>query len=79
MRYGDWLLLDEINLASDESLACVHAVIDASLCADEDERVFYENANAQPVKIHSNFRLFACMNPATDSGKRNVTQSIRNR
>lgn len=29
MREGDWVLLDEINLASYETLTCVLAVIDA--------------------------------------------------
>lgn len=29
--------------------------------------------------VHPNFRLFACMNPATDAGKRRLPPSIRTR
>lgn len=35
--------------------------------------------NAEPLVRHSDFRLFACMNPATDVGKRNLPLGIRNR
>lgn len=34
---------------------------------------------AEPLVRHSDFRLFACMNPATDVGKRNLPLGIRNR
>ncbi|KAK5976327.1 VWFA domain-containing protein [Trichostrongylus colubriformis] len=30
-------------------------------------------------KVHPNFRLFACMNPATDAGKRRLPASVRTR
>ncbi|CAI4227621.1 unnamed protein product [Auanema sp. JU1783] len=54
---GNWLLIDEINLASPECLdAIVHAIAS---------------------KSHPNFRLFACMNPATDAGKRRLPPSVR--
>ncbi|VDN03465.1 unnamed protein product [Thelazia callipaeda] len=58
---GDWLLIDEINLATPE---CLDAVVNLT----EDTR-----------SKHSNFRLFACMNPASDIGKRNLPYGIRNR
>lgn len=35
--------------------------------------------HAEPLVRHSDFRLFACMNPATDVGKRNLPLGIRNR
>lgn len=35
--------------------------------------------STEPTAVHSNFRLFACMNPATDVGKRNLPTGIRNR
>ncbi|KAH9415304.1 AAA ATPase midasin [Dermatophagoides pteronyssinus] len=31
------------------------------------------------IKVHKNFRLFACMNPATDVGKKELPIKIRNR
>ncbi|KAI8847260.1 P-loop containing nucleoside triphosphate hydrolase protein [Chytridium lagenaria] len=46
---GDWVLLDEVNLASSETLE------------------------------HPNFRIFACMNPATDAGKRDLPPGILSR
>ncbi|CAG2222307.1 MDN1 [Mytilus edulis] len=33
----------------------------------------------EPVKRHKNFQLFACMNPATDVGKKDLPIGIRNR
>ena len=33
----------------------------------------------QPIVRHEDFRLFACMNPATDVGKKTLPGSIRNR
>ena len=38
------------------------------LCSDYD-----------PIVRHEDFRLFACMNPATDVGKKVLPNSIRNR
>lgn len=33
----------------------------------------------EPVKRNSNFRLFACMNPPNDVGKRELPPGLRNR
>uniref|UniRef100_A0A915Q716 Midasin n=1 Tax=Setaria digitata TaxID=48799 RepID=A0A915Q716_9BILA len=58
---GEWLLVDEINLATPECLdSIVHLI---------------EN----PESRHPDFRLFACMNPANDIGKRNIPAGIRSR
>jgi len=32
-----------------------------------------------PIVRHADFRLFACMNPATDVGKKDLPLGIRNR
>ncbi len=32
-----------------------------------------------PIVRHDNFRLFACMNPATDVGKKDLSAGVRNR
>lgn len=37
------------------------------------------NRNMDPVIRHPNFRLFACMNPATDVGKKDLTPGVRSR
>lgn len=36
-------------------------------------------SDIEPVKRHPDFRLFACMNPATDVGKKDLSPGIRNR
>uniref|UniRef100_A0AAF5PSU8 Midasin n=2 Tax=Wuchereria bancrofti TaxID=6293 RepID=A0AAF5PSU8_WUCBA len=58
---GEWLLVDEINLATPE---CLDSVV--RLTEDPESR-------------HPDFRLFACMNPASDVGKRNLPPGIRSR
>ena len=35
--------------------------------------------DADPIVRHDGFRLFACMNPATDVGKRDLPPGVRNR
>ncbi|MFH4981499.1 hypothetical protein AB6A40_008208 [Gnathostoma spinigerum] len=60
-EHGDWLLVDEINLASSE---CLDALM--NLLEDSYHK-------------HPKFRLFACMNPVTDIGKKNLPLSVRSR
>ena len=35
--------------------------------------------DSQPITRHPDFRLFACMNPATDVGKKDLPPGVRNR
>eukprot|EP01018_Ginkgo_biloba_P038909 Gb_21123 [translate_table: standard] len=75
MRNGHWLLLDEINLAPPETLQRLSGVLEGekgSFCLTEKGDVEY-------VTRHPDFRIFACMNPATDVGKRDLPFSIKNR
>ena len=39
----------------------------------------YEKGDYQSVPRHPDFRLFACMNPATDTGKHDLPPGLRNR
>ncbi|GAB2222234.1 hypothetical protein Drorol1_Dr00013440 [Drosera rotundifolia] len=73
LRNGDWILLDEVNLAPPETLQRIIGVLDGqnrSLCLAERGDVDY-------LYRHSDFRVFACMNPATDAGKRDLPYSLR--
>jgi len=36
-------------------------------------------SDTAPVYRHPEFRLFACMNPATDVGKKDLTPGVRSR
>lgn len=75
MQEGHWVLLDEINLASAEILECL-----AGLLEDKSECVeLIEKGDKVPIKRHPNFTLFACMNPATDVGKKDLPVGLRNR
>ncbi|KAL3824480.1 hypothetical protein ACJIZ3_020509 [Penstemon smallii] len=75
MKNGEWILLDEINLAPPEILQRVIGVLEdekGSLCLAERGDIDY-------VCRDTNFRMFACMNPATDAGKRDLPFSLRSR
>nr|XP_026493936.1 midasin isoform X1 [Vanessa tameamea] len=75
MQHGYWVLLDEINLASAEILECL-----AGLLEDKNESIeLLEKGDKVPIKRHPNFTLFACMNPATDVGKKDLPVGLRNR
>lgn len=67
------VLLDEINLASSETLQRLCSLLD-------DERgslTLTERGDSDPIKRHPDFRLIAAMNPATDNGKKDIPSSIR--
>ena len=50
-------------------------------CIPNDRFVeyFLHFRDIEPIIRHENFRLFACMNPATDVGKKDLPVGIRNR
>lgn len=75
IQRGDWMLLDELNLASPETLECLNGVLEGP----DGSVLLSERGDTQPLKRHPAFRLFACMNPATDVGKRDLPPGIRNR
>uniref|UniRef100_M8BCY6 Midasin n=1 Tax=Aegilops tauschii TaxID=37682 RepID=M8BCY6_AEGTA len=75
LRNGHWILLDEVNLAPPETLQRIGAVLDGekgTLCLAERGDVDY-------IERHPRFRMFACMNPATDAGKRELPYAFRSR
>lgn len=74
IKNGDWVLLDEINLASAETLECLSTILEP-----DGSVVLLEKGDFTPVKRHANFRIFACMNPNTDIGKKDLSVGIRNR
>lgn len=77
-RNGDWVLLDEINLAPPDTLDSlsdlIRSVRDGGPCL-----FLSESGSTERVQAHKDFRLFAAMNPATDAGKRNLPPAIRTR
>ncbi|KAF8139191.1 hypothetical protein K438DRAFT_1996249 [Mycena galopus ATCC 62051] len=75
LRSGDWVLLDEINLASPETLECISSLLHSPTASI----TLTEQGSLEPVPRHPDFRLFACMNPATDVGKKDLPPNIRSR
>ncbi|KAJ1726662.1 AAA ATPase midasin, partial [Coemansia biformis] len=69
-RAGGWILLDEVNLAAAETLACLGGVL-------QRERALLLAETGVRVECHPEFRLFACMNPANDVGKRDLPPGLR--
>jgi midasin len=76
-RNGDWVLLDEINLASPDTLESI-----ADLLSGPDETpsiLLSDKGEIERLSAHPNFRVFGAMNPATDVGKRDLPVGIRSR
>lgn len=72
LRQGHWVLLDELNLAPPDMLEALNSLFSnlPALTLVEETRT---------VVAHPDFRIFACMNPATDIGKRDLPASVRSR
>ncbi|XJO73933.1 hypothetical protein BDV3_004832 [Batrachochytrium dendrobatidis] len=75
LRHGHWILLDEINLATAETLECLSGLLQSS----DGSVMLLERGDTTPIVRHPNFRLFACMNPANDAGKRDLPPGLRSR
>lgn len=75
IRTGKWVLLDEINLASSETLQRLCGLLDD----DKRSLTLTEKGESKPINRHPNFRLLAAMNPATDVGKKDLPSSLRSR
>lgn len=78
VRRGDWVLLDEINLASPDTLESI-----SDLLSDKTDGtptiLLSETGDIERIQAHPDFRIFGAMNPATDVGKRDLPISLRSR
>jgi midasin len=78
VRKGEWILFDEINLASPDTLDSI-----ASLLSYGENGLPYlllpEAGNLERVMGHPCLRIFAAMNPATDAGKKDLAPGLRSR
>ena len=78
VRNGDWVLLDEINLASSDTLESLADLL-LREANGSPSILLTETGDVQRVYAHPNFRIFGAMNPATDVGKRDLPLSLRSR
>ncbi|KAL6122770.1 hypothetical protein NUSPORA_00027 [Nucleospora cyclopteri] len=62
MQKGKWVLLDEINLAGEETTSLIESIATKKFVCLNDQN--------QRFKIHDDFMMFACMNPYGDFGKK---------
>ena len=77
-RNGDWVLLDEINLASPDTLESIADLLHSD-SGSTPSLLLSETGKIERVLAHPTFRIFGAMNPATDVGKRDLPMSLRSR
>ena len=78
VRNGDWVLLDEINLASPDTLDSLADLLSDTL-GDRPSILLTETGDVERIYAHADFRIFGAMNPPTDVGKRDLPMSLRSR
>ena len=74
IKTGAWVLLDEVNMAPPSVLECLSQLLER-----DGSITLYEAGDYKSIPRHKDFRLFACMNPATDTGKADLAPGLRNR
>ncbi|ANQ06647.1 Uncharacterized protein PCOAH_00007910 [Plasmodium coatneyi] len=73
MKKGYWILVDEINLANQQTLEGINSIL------DHRKEIFIPETN-ETVKSHPNFRLFCCQNPYSEGGgRKGLPKSFLNR
>ena len=73
LKRGDWVILDELNLAPSEVLEALNRLLD-------DNRQLYLAEINQTIKPHPKFRLFATQNPCgAYGGRKPLSRAFRNR
>ncbi|KAL8708470.1 MAG: hypothetical protein Q9220_006627 [cf. Caloplaca sp. 1 TL-2023] len=77
-RNGDWVLLDEINLAAPDTLDVLADLLTHGI-NDHPSLLLTETGETERIRAHKDFRIFAAMNPANDIGKRDLPAGIRSR
>jgi len=65
MRRGEWLILDELNLAPSEVLEALNRLLD-------DNRQFFITETNEMITAHPRFLVFATQNPPGMYGGRKV-------
>lgn len=77
-RNGEWVLLDEINLAPPDTLESLAGLFSDGLSGSRSI-VLSDAGKIEQIEAHPDFRIFGAMNPATDIGKRDLPFGLRSR
>ncbi|EKX73409.1 ATPase family member protein [Theileria equi strain WA] len=74
MKYGHWLILDELNLAPSQILEALNRILD-------DNREIYIPETREVIKCHPEFMIFATQNPANSvyGGRKQLSRAFCNR
>lgn len=78
LRNGEWVLLDEVNLASPDTLENIASLLNHG-SEGSPSVLLSEAGDVERVFGHPDFRIFGAMNPATDAGKRDLPPGLRSR
>ncbi|KAJ5081947.1 Midasin [Penicillium alfredii] len=78
LRNGEWVLLDEVNLASPDTLENIASLLHHG-SEGSPSVLLSEAGDIGRVFGHPDFRIFGAMNPATDAGKRDLPPGLRSR
>jgi midasin len=80
IHLGNWLLLDEINLAPREVLEYTVHLLELinGEPAMPNHIIVNERINSVPVICHPKFRLLASMNPAAEIGRNDLSRTVQN-
>ncbi|KAJ5599150.1 hypothetical protein N7450_000217 [Penicillium hetheringtonii] len=78
LRNGEWVLLDEVNLASPDTLENIASLLHHG-SEGSPSVLLSEAGDVERVFGHPDFRIFGAMNPATDAGKRDLPPGLRSR
>ncbi|RMJ23781.1 hypothetical protein PHISP_05349 [Aspergillus sp. HF37] len=78
LRNGEWVLLDEVNLASPDTLENIASLLHHG-SEGSPSVLLSEAGDVERVFAHPDFRVFGAMNPATDAGKRDLPPGLRSR
>lgn len=78
VKTGNWVLLDEINLAPPATLEAIADLLPSGPNA-QPFLTSAEPGSFERVEAHPGFRIFAAMNPSTDVGKSDLPVGIRSR
>ena len=88
VRNGDWIILDELNLAPSSVLealnrVCIFALFSSFILIfqllDDNREIFVHELN-MTIKAHPRFQLFATQNPVgTYAGRKRLSRAFLNR
>lgn len=79
MRHGEWVLLDEINLAEPQCVERLNPVLEnpSTLVLSEHDGTAFGCRGGLPV--HASFRVIATYNPAAYTGRNALSPALRSR